>query len=187
MRKLERYGAAALIAATGVAWQTTASAASALDSGNCPAAERAQIPEHLQSLGDRDDDRGPARDHRGFRRPPAAAASRQALVTLGRRAGRQQRPLLHGDRRPWVATAIPTSTSTTPPPRRCAPSATSSPRTASTARVTGATARSTGRSARARAGISTSTPTGARIANSSMAAVTRATCSCGTTPPPSNW
>jgi hypothetical protein len=50
MRKLERYGAAALIAAIGVAWQTMASAASALDSGNCPATERAQVPEHLQSL-----------------------------------------------------------------------------------------------------------------------------------------
>ena len=50
MRRLERYAAAALIAAIGVGWEATMGAAGARDSGNCPTAERAQIPEHLQSL-----------------------------------------------------------------------------------------------------------------------------------------
>ena len=50
MRKLKRYGGAALIAASGIAWATTAGAQSAPPGGDCPAAERTELPEHLQNL-----------------------------------------------------------------------------------------------------------------------------------------
>jgi hypothetical protein len=50
MRKPQPHGAAALIVAIGMAWQTPTNAAGALEAENCPAVERAEIPEHLQSL-----------------------------------------------------------------------------------------------------------------------------------------
>ena len=188
MRKLERYAAAALIAAIGVGWEATMGAAGARDSGNCPTAERAQIPEHLQSL------KATATTVEGTGGITVDFVAHPLPPHRGKPWSHWGEGLVASNGRYYTAignslggTAIPTSTSTIPPARRCAPSATSSPLTASIARVTGVTARSTDRSARVRVATSTSTPTGVRIANLSTAAVTRATCSCVTTRLHSNW